>query len=128
MQSSIELVGYSYTNALLVQMHIHTTHTSIFGDDISLVPRPHGRREKWPGIYPLFVHVRTILEIFYELVQLWTSYTWLLCGEIPKLDIWLAVWQLSCVYVAMASIIRDTRGDTTRTTLQPPPVPPSLCL
>ena len=25
-------------------------------------------------------------------------------------------------------LIRDTRGDTTRTTLQPPPVPPSLCL
>ena len=32
------------------------------------------------------------------------------------------------VYAAMASIIRDTRGDTTRTTLQPPPVPLSLCL
>ena len=23
-----------------------------------------------------------------------TSYTWLFCGEITKLDIWLAAWQL----------------------------------
>ena len=44
--------------------------------------------------YPLFAHVRTILEIFHELVQLWTSYTWLLCGEITKPDIRLTVWQL----------------------------------
>ena len=44
--------------------------------------------------YPLFAHARTIPEIFRELVRLWTSYMWLLCGEITKLDIWLAVWQL----------------------------------
>ena len=35
---------------------------------------------------------------------------------------------VAAVYLEMASIIRDTSGDTTRTTLQPPPVPPSLCL
>ena len=34
----------------------------------------------------------------------------------------------SCVYSVTASIIRDTSGDTTRTTLQPPSVPPSLYL
>ena len=44
--------------------------------------------------YPLFAHARTIPETFRELVRLWTSYTWLLCGEIIKLDIRLAVWQL----------------------------------
>ena len=44
--------------------------------------------------YPLFAHARTILEIVYELVRLWISYTWLLFGEITKLDIRLAVWQL----------------------------------
>ena len=43
--------------------------------------------------YPRFAHVQTIPEIFRERVQLWTSYTWLLCGEITKLDIRLA-WQL----------------------------------
>ena len=37
MQSSIELVGYSYTNALLVQMPIHATHTSIFGHDMGII-------------------------------------------------------------------------------------------
>ena len=76
--------------------------------------------------YPLFAHAQVIPEILCELVRLWTSYTWLLCGEITKLDIRLAVWH--CIYAAMASIIRDTRGNTTRTTVQPPPVPPSLCL
>ena len=44
--------------------------------------------------YLLFAHAQTILEIFRELVRLWTSYTWLICGEITKLDIRLAVWQL----------------------------------
>ena len=60
----------------------------------SLVPRPRGRREKCMAWYPLFAHARTIPEIFHELVRLWTSYTWLLCGEITELDIRLAVWQL----------------------------------
>ena len=44
--------------------------------------------------YPLFAHARTIPEIFREQVRIRTSYTWLLCGEITKLDIRLAVWQL----------------------------------
>ena len=44
--------------------------------------------------YSLFAHARAIPEIFCELVRLWTSYTWLLCGEITKLDIQLAVGQL----------------------------------
>ena len=43
---------------------------------------------------PLFAHARTIPEIFREQVRIWTSYTWLLCGEITKLDIRLAVWEL----------------------------------
>ena len=46
------------------------------------------------GKSDLVSHVRMIPEIFCKLVQLWTSYTWLLCGEITKLDIQLAVWQL----------------------------------
>ena len=61
----------------------------------SLVPRPRGRREKWPGIHCL--RMREQLEIFCGRVRLWTSYMWLLCGEIreiTKLDIQLAVWQL----------------------------------
>ena len=37
-----------------------------------------------------------------------TSYTWLLCGEIFKLDIRLAVWQL-CLR-GDGFIIRDTRA------------------
>ena len=41
--------------------------------------------------YPLFAHARPIPEIFGERVRLCTSYTWLLCGEITKLDIRLAV-------------------------------------
>ena len=44
--------------------------------------------------YPLFAHARTIPEIFREQVRIRTSYTLLLCGEITKLDIRLAVWQL----------------------------------
>ena len=44
--------------------------------------------------YPLFAHARTIPGIFRELVRLWTNYTWLLRGEITKLDERLAVWQL----------------------------------
>ena len=44
--------------------------------------------------YPLFAHARTIPEIFREQVRIRTSYTWLLCGEITKLDIRLAVWEL----------------------------------
>ena len=44
--------------------------------------------------YPLFAHARTFPEIFRERVRLRTSYTWLLCGEITKLGIRLAAWQL----------------------------------
>ena len=44
--------------------------------------------------YQLFAHARTIPEIFRELVRLWTSCAWLLRGEITKLDMRLAVWQL----------------------------------
>ena len=43
---------------------------------------PRWRSEKWPGIHCLRMRER---------VRSWTSYTWLLCGEI---DILLAVWQL----------------------------------
>ena len=42
----------------------------------------------------MFTHAQMILEILCELVRLWTSYTWLLFGEITKPDIQLAVWQL----------------------------------
>ena len=58
----------------------------------SLVPRPRGRREKLPGMHCL--RMRERFRKFRELVRLWTSYTWLLCGEITKLDIRLVVWQL----------------------------------
>ena len=44
--------------------------------------------------HPLFAHARTIPEIFREQVRIRTSYTWLLCREITKLDIRLAVWEL----------------------------------
>ena len=44
--------------------------------------------------YPLFAHARTIPEIFCEQVRIRTSYTWLLCGDLTKLDIRLAVWEL----------------------------------
>ena len=44
--------------------------------------------------HPLFAHARTIPEIFREQVRIRTSYTWLLCGEITKPDIRLAVWEL----------------------------------
>ena len=66
--------------------------------------------------YPLFVHARTIPEIFCERVRLWTSYTWLLCREITELDIRLAVWQL-CLR-GDGSIIRDTRGNNFYTFLE----------
>ena len=56
----------------------------------SLVPRPRGRREKWPGIHCLRMRER---------VRLWTSYTWLLCGEITELDTRLAVWPEEVVQV-----------------------------
>ena len=54
----------------------------------SLIPRRHWRRGKvaW---YPLFVHAWSLQKSSAN-----ESYTWLWCGEITKLDIWLAVWQL----------------------------------
>ena len=51
--------------------------------------------------YPLFAHFSQTGPIMDKL-----------CGEITKLDIWLAVYD-SCVYSAMASIIRDTSGNMT---------------
>ena len=73
--------------------------------------------------YPLFAPAQLIPETFDGQVRLCTSYTRLLCGEITKLDMQLAVRLRGNGF-----IIRDTRGDMTWTTLQPPPVPPSLCL
>ena len=42
-------------------------------------------------LFLLALYARPIPEIFGERVQLCTSYTWLLCGEITKLDIRLAM-------------------------------------
>ena len=61
-----------------------------------------------------------------QIVRLWTSYTWLLCGEITKRDIRLAVWQLGLRGDGFH--YQRHKGDTTMTMVQPPPVPPSLCL
>ena len=59
--------------------------------------------------YPLFAHARTIPEIFHEQIRIRTSYTWLLCREITKLDIRLAVWQLclrsDCFSLSVVSIL-----------------------
>ena len=46
-------------------------------------------------------------------------------GHVVRGEKWLTPWFLR---LTTWSTIRDTRGDTTRTTLQPPPVPLSLCL
>ena len=62
--------------------------------------------------YPLFAHARTIPEIFRELVRLWTNYTWLLCGEITKLDIRLAVWQLSLWFTRRWLPLSETQAVT----------------
>ena len=59
--------------------------------------------------YPLFAHARTIPEIFREQVRIQTSYTWLLCGEITKLDIRLqcgnCVLRGDCFSLFVISII-----------------------
>ena len=76
---------------------------------IHVAPYPghvFGGKVAW---YPLLAHARTIPEIFREQVRIRTSYTWLLCGEITKLDITLAVWQLclrgDCFSSSVVSIL-----------------------
>ena len=130
---------------------------------LSLVPRPCGRREKWPWYplfahvwkiseifrkkvawYPLFAHMWTILEIFRKLVRLWTNYTWLLCREITKLDVWFVAWQLCLCGDGFHYLLSLSYRDTikapkasnlinhqwhkawTRQGLQSSPIPPSL--
>ena len=79
-----------------------------------------GHMGKWPGIHCLRMRdrFRKSSANGSDYVQV----TRVLCGETTKLDIRLAV----CL---RGDGLPETQGnDTTRTALQPPPVPPSVCL
>ena len=104
---------------LLINLQFHISITS------SLVPRPRIRREKWPGIHCLRMRERfrkfSAKKSEYGQVTLgkdnilrvhviYYPCTWLLCGEITKLDIRLAVWEQctlggDCFSLSVVSIL-----------------------
>ena len=112
-----------YATLIKIKCPTHSHIPIIF--NLSLVPRPRGRRES--GLVSTvcacasdsgnLLRTSPIMDKLHVVVMRRNNQTRYTACSVA-----------ACVYAAMASITRYTRGDTTRTTLQLPPVLPSLCL